>query len=56
MLIYESTEQLLAEPEPKRWLHMVVLTALRDKAERIEIRYMEDEATLYYRVTAGTGN
>jgi hypothetical protein len=50
MLTYESTEQLLAEPEPKRWLHIVLLTALRDSAERIEIRYMEGEATLYYRV------
>ena len=50
MLIYESTEHLLAEPVPRRWLHTVLLTALRDKAERVEIRYMEDEATLYYRV------
>jgi hypothetical protein len=50
MLIYESTEQLLAEPEPKRWLHTVILTALRDKSERVEIRYMDDEAMLYYRV------
>ena len=50
MLIYESTEQLLAEPEPRRWLHTVLLTALRDKAERVEIRFMDEEAVLYYRV------
>jgi hypothetical protein len=50
MLTCESTEQLLAEPVPRRWLHTVLLTALRDKAERVEIRYMEDEAVLYYRV------
>jgi hypothetical protein len=50
LLIYESVEQLQAESDAKRWLHTVILTALRDKAERIEIRYMEDEATLYYRV------
>jgi len=50
MLIYESTEQLLAEPVPRRWLHTVFLTALRDKADRVEMRYMDDEAVLYYRV------
>lgn len=50
MLTYESTEQLLAEPEPRRYLHTVILTALRDKAERVEVRFMEGEGTLYYRV------
>ena len=50
MLIYESTEQLLAESEPRRYLHSVILTALRDKAERVEVRFMEGEGTLYYRV------
>ncbi|HXD87094.1 MAG TPA: hypothetical protein VN641_11405 [Urbifossiella sp.] len=50
MLIYESTEQFLAETEPRRYLHTVILTALRDKAERVEVRFMEGEGTLYYRV------
>ena len=50
MLIYESTEQLLAEPEPRRYLHSILLTALRDKAERVEVRFMEGEGLLYYRV------
>ena len=50
MLIYESTEQLLAEPEPRRYLHSILLTAIRDKAERVEVRFMDGEGTLYYRV------
>ena len=50
MLVYESTDQLLAEPPPRRYLHTVILTALRDKAERVEVRFMEGEGTLYYRV------
>lgn len=50
MLIYESPDQLAAEPDAKRWLHTVLLTALRDQAERVEVRFMEGEGTLYYRV------
>lgn len=50
MLVYESTDGLLAEPEPRRYLHSVILTALRDKAERLEIRFGEGEGMLYYRV------
>jgi hypothetical protein len=50
LLIYESAEQLLTESEPRRYLHTVILTALRDKAERVEVRFMEGEGTLYYRV------
>src|SRR5437764_15474930 len=50
VLVYESTEQLLAEPEPRRYLHTVLLTALRDKAERVEVRFGEAEGMLYYRV------
>ena len=50
MLVYESPEQLLAEPEARRYLHTVLLTALRDKAERVEIRFGEGEGMLYYRV------
>ena len=48
MLVYESTEQLLAEPPARRYLHTVLLTALRDKAERVEVRFMEGEGALYY--------
>ena len=50
MLVYESAEQLLAEPEPRRYLHTVILTALRDKAERVEVRFGDGEGMLYYRV------
>jgi hypothetical protein len=50
VLAYESTEQLLAEPAPRRYLHTVVLTALRDKADRVEVRFGEGEGMLYYRV------
>jgi hypothetical protein len=50
LLVYESIDQLLAEPEPRRYLHTVILTALRDKAERVEVRFGEGEGMLYYRV------
>lgn len=50
MLIYESTAQLLAESEPRRYLHTVVLTALRDGAEHAELRFGDGDAMLYYRV------
>lgn len=50
MLIYESADQLLAESETHRYLHTILLTAIRDKAERLEIRFGEDSGSLYYRV------
>lgn len=50
MLNYESADQLLAEPPARRYLHTVVLTALRDQATALEVRYLEGEAVLYYRV------
>lgn len=50
MLVYESAEQLLTESEVRRYLHVVVLNALRDKASRLEFRFTEGGALLYYRV------
>lgn len=50
MLIYESADHLLAEPEPQRYLHSILLTAIRDKAERLDIRFGEGSGSLYYRV------
>lgn len=50
MLVYETTDQLLAESEPRRYLHTVVLTALRDQAEHAELRFGDGDAMLYYRV------
>ena len=50
MLVFESADQLLAEPEARRYLHVIILNALRDRATRLELRYTEDGALLYYRV------
>lgn len=50
MLTFESADQLLAEPPARRYLHVVLLNALRDQATRLEFRYTEDGAVLYYRV------
>jgi hypothetical protein len=51
VLVFESTEQLLAESEARRYLHSILLTAVRDKAERLEIRFGEADGMLYYRVS-----
>ena len=50
MLVYESAEELLAEPEPRRYLHIVTLNALRDKATQLEVRFGADGGLLYYRI------
>jgi len=50
VLVFESAEQLLAESEARRYLHVIVLNALRDKATRLEIRFTEDGGLLYYRI------
>jgi hypothetical protein len=50
LLVYESTEQLLAETDARRYLHVILLTALRDKATQLEVRFGEDSGMLYYRV------
>jgi hypothetical protein len=50
VLTYESAEQLLAEPEPRRFLHVVILNALRDRATQLEVRFGEDGGLLYYRI------
>ncbi len=50
MLVFESAEQLLAESDARRYLHVVILNALRDKATRLEIRFAEDGGLLYYRI------
>ena len=50
MLAFESAEQLLAEPVVRRYLHVVILNALRDKATRLEIRFGEEGGLLYYRL------
>lgn len=50
MLTYESADQLLAEPEARRFLHVVILNAVRDKATQLEVRFGEEGGLLYYRV------
>lgn len=50
MLIHESAEQLLDDSESRRYLHIIILNALRDLATRLEIRFAEYGALLYYRV------
>jgi hypothetical protein len=50
VLRYESADHLLAEPEPLRFLHVVLLNALRDRATQLEVRFGEDGGLLYYRL------
>jgi hypothetical protein len=50
VLAYESADRLLAEPEPLRYLHVVLLNALRDGATQLELRFAEDGGLLYYRI------
>lgn len=50
MLIYESAEQILADSEVRRYLHIIILNAVRDLATRLEIRFVEFGAVLYYRI------
>jgi hypothetical protein len=50
VLAYESADQLLAEPAPRRFLHVIILNALRDGATQLEVRFGEDGGLLYYRL------
>jgi hypothetical protein len=51
MLAFTTAAELRAEPDPRRFWHLAILMALRDKAERVEVRFGEDdEAVLYNRV------
>jgi hypothetical protein len=50
VLTYESADQLLAEPAPRRYLHVIILNALRDGATQLEVRFAEDGGLLYYRI------
>jgi len=50
LLTFDSAVQLRAEPDPRRFWHLAVLMALRDKAERVEVRFTEDGGVLYNRI------
>jgi hypothetical protein len=49
VLTYTSPAQLADEPEPVKFLHVLILTALRDRAERLEVRFAEGHGLVYYR-------
>jgi hypothetical protein len=50
VLTLDSPGQLRSEPEPRRFWHLAVLMALRDGAERVEVRFTEDGGVLYNRI------
>lgn len=51
MLTFTTPADLRAEPDAVRFWHLAVLMALRDQAERLELRFGEEGmATLYHRV------
>jgi hypothetical protein len=50
VLVFETPEQLRAEPDARRFLHVLLLTCLRDRAERIEFRSVEGGWVLYQRI------
>lgn len=50
MLAFESADQLLTEPDARRYLHVIILNALRDRARRLEVRFGEEGGFLYYRI------
>lgn len=51
MITFTTVADLRDEPDARRFWHLAVLMALRDKAERVEVRFGEDgDAVLYNRV------
>jgi len=50
VLTFVSSTQLSSEPEPIRFLHVMLLTCLRDRAESIDFRSTEGGWLLYQRV------
>jgi hypothetical protein len=51
VLSFDTPEQLAAEPDARRFWHLAILMALRDRAERVEVRFGEDgSGLLYHRV------
>lgn len=53
MLTFDTAEQLRSEPDAIRFWHLAVLMGLRDKAERVEVRFGEDASALLYHRVAG---
>ena len=50
MLVHDTPEQLRLEPPARRFWHLAILMALRDRAERVEVRFTESAGVLYHRV------
>jgi hypothetical protein len=50
VLVHETAEQLLLEPPARRFWHLAVLMALRDRVERVEVRFTESGGVLYHRI------
>jgi hypothetical protein len=50
VVIYESPDQLLAEPDARRFLHVIILNAIRDRATQLEVRFADGGGLLYYRL------
>ncbi len=53
MLTYESAQQVAAEPQALRFWHLAILIALRDKAERLELRFDDSGGGLLYHRVQG---
>lgn len=53
LLTFDTPDRLRSEPDALRFWHLAVLMALRDKAERIEVRFGEEETALLYHRVAG---
>lgn len=50
MLVFETPDQFRSQPAAVRYLHVIVLMAIRDGADRLEVRFTDDGGILYYRV------
>ncbi len=50
MLTYTTAEDLKREPDARRFWLLGILTCLRDRADRLEVRFGDGDATLYHRV------
>jgi len=50
LLSYTTAEDLRAEPDARRFWLLGILMSLRDRADRMEVRFGDGDATLYHRV------
>lgn len=50
MLVFDSPAEFREQPAAMRYLHIIVLMAVRDGADQLEVRFTDDGGILYYRV------